>query len=110
MCRWICGTLVAYITSCLEQSIFSWLLSIQRRALCWGVDRDYTNQLLIDEFLNAKAGKLPPVAGVLYTAERQFRCGPGRVVDEDHSRFDATGNVFASFYLRRKYGAAETVF
>jgi hypothetical protein len=57
--------------------------------LCGRFNRSDANQLLVDELLNAHAGELAPVAGVLDASERQVRCRPGRVIDKHHASADA---------------------
>src|SRR6476646_5100599 len=65
-------------------------------ALCRRVDRSDANQLFVHELLDAHAGELASVAGVLDAAERQVRCRPGRVIDEHHARVDAARHAFAA--------------
>ena len=49
--------------------------------LCRGIDRDNTNQLLVDKLLYAKTGKFTEF---LNAAERKLRCSPGWVIHKDH--------------------------
>ena len=78
--------------------------SLRRR-----VDRYYANQLLVHELLYAETGKFTSVTGVLDPSERQFRRGPGRVVDEDHSSVKPAGHAFTSLYVSGEYGASKTI-
>src|SRR5215475_8604634 len=47
-----------------------------------------THRLDVDEFANAFARKLAPVARTLHSAEGQSRVGGDHAVDEDQSRLD----------------------
>ena len=78
-------------------------VALQRR-----FGRDVANQLIVDELLDTHVAELAPVTGILDAAERQFGIGPGNVVDEHHSCFDAAGHALAMGNILGENRAAQS--
>jgi hypothetical protein len=55
------------------------------------VNLGYADQLFVHEFADTQVGEFAAVTGILDPAERQVRCRPCRLVDEDHTGVDLTG-------------------
>jgi hypothetical protein len=66
------------------------------------------DQLLVAELLNAHAAEFAAVAGILDTAEGQFRIGPVDVVDEHSCRSRHPRGRTSRCYLRPKRSKRET--
>jgi len=60
------------------------------------VELGYADQLSVHEFADAQVGEFTAVTGILDSAERQVRSRPCRLVDEDHTGVDLTGNPLAT--------------
>src|SRR5260370_7198150 len=58
-----------------------------------------SNQLLVDELVDAELPKFPPEAGALDATERKLRRGPGAVIDKDHPGVDAARQSFPSLHV-----------